>query len=186
MPHLFAIVLSALLALAPEKPVRAASPLLLTPAEAHELMTSPYRHVRALDPHLDQILSEGLRRSQTLGSLLWALQQTDVIVQIVPSSTLPLSVPGRMMLVPGSGERRFVRIEIRVEGSDEELMVLLGHELQHALEVANAPEVRDPQGMLALYRRIGHGGAGENDFDTDAAHDTARKIRRELYLARKQ
>lgn len=179
MPHLPAIALSALLAFPFDTPIMA--PLPLTAAEAHELLTSPLRRVRALDPRLDALLASGVHRSTTLGYLLAALQQTDVIVQIVAASAMPLSTPARLRLIPNPKAFRFLRIDIRVEGSDDDLIALLGHELRHAFEIGQEDDVRDDQALIALYQRIGHRDI-RGDFDTDAAHTTARQIRRELYV----
>lgn len=191
VPHLLAFALSAALGIvtgSPEGPRYARLPetfvrvpLPVTQAEAHELLTSPMRHVRALDPSVQEVLDRGVDRSPTMGYLLAALQQFDVIVQIVPSSSMPLSTPARLLLVPKPKAFRFLRIEIRMEGTDDDLVAVLGHELRHALEIAEAPEVRDDRTMIALYRRIGHRDGGDRQFDSQAAHDTAQQIRRELY-----
>jgi hypothetical protein len=179
VPHLLAFALSAALGIAPETFVRA--PLPVTPAEAYELLTSPMRHVRALDPRIQEILERGVDRAPTMAYLLAALEPSDVIVQIVPSSSMPLSTPARLLLVPNPKAFRFLRIEIRMEGTDDDLVAVLGHELRHALEIAQAPDVRDARTLIALYRRIGHRDGGDRQFDSQAAHDTAQQIRRELY-----
>jgi hypothetical protein len=183
VPHLFAIVLTGLLAHASPDIVKVLLPL--TPAEAHALLTSPERHVRALDPRLDELLAEGVYRSATLGYLLAAIEKTDVIVQVVRSSTLPLSTPARLLLVPQPRTARFVRIEMRIEGTDDDLIALLGHELRHALEIGEAPEVRDDRALAALYRRIGHRDGGYG-YDSQSALDTGKQIRRELYTVTTQ
>lgn len=183
MPHLLALALSVLLALAPDGISKKPQPL--SPAEARELLTSPLRRVRALDPVLEAILASGVERSATVGALLAALQDSDVIVQIVSSSAMPLSTPARLRLVPKTGEFRFLRIDVRLEGSEDDLIMILGHELQHALEIASAPEVRDDRALIRLYERIGHRD-GEYQFDSEAAHATSRQIRRELFTAAAQ
>ena len=180
MPQLLAIVLGVVVAFSPGRPARSA-PVPLSVFEAHELLSSPLRRVRVLDPGLEGLLGEGVRRSATLGHLLAAIQQTDVIVQIVPTQNLPLSTAARLLLVPNPREARFLRIQIRPEGTDADLIALLGHELQHALEVAERPDVRDERALAALYRRIGHRGPGAHEYDTQAAHDTGHQIRKELY-----
>jgi hypothetical protein len=184
VPNLFAFALSALLALAPDGAPRV--PRLLTGAEVQHLLTSPERHVRALDPLLAEVLAVGVHRSPTLGFLLAALERTDVIVHIVSATSMPLSTPARLMLVPDARTYRFLRMEVRAEGTDDDLVATLGHELRHALEIAEAPEVRDARSLMNLYRRIGHQDGGDGQFDSEAAHDTARQIRRELYTAAAQ
>jgi len=52
--------------------------------------------------------------------------------------------------------------------------------MQHALEVALATEVRDGTGLIQLYERIGHSSGGEHAYDTNAAQDTGRQVKREL------
>jgi hypothetical protein len=48
-----------------------------------------------------------------------------------------------------------VRISINVPGVDANLIGALAHELQHALEVAGHPEIRDAAGLLSFYQATG-------------------------------
>lgn len=54
-----------------------------------------------------------------------------------------------------------------------ELVAILGHELQHAAEIAAAPWVHDAGTLARLYRRIGLR-LGSNAFDTAAAQRPVR------------
>lgn len=74
-----------------------------------------------------------------------------------------------------------MRIQIALRASTAESIALLGHELQHAVEIADAVEVGDEQDMEALYVRIGVR-RGAHIYDTVAAQDMGRRIRRELRL----
>ena len=63
------------------------------------------------------------------------------------------------------------------------LVGLLGHELQHAVEIADAPEAIDEQTLIGLYQRIGIGGAirnGIRSFDTAAALVAGQRVSREI------
>ena len=71
-------------------------------------------------------------------------------------------------------------MQIRADLSRREAIALIGHELQHALEIADATEVRDTTSLVRLYERIGHMSIGEHAYDTEAARDTGRVVRREL------
>jgi hypothetical protein len=51
--------------------------------------------------------------------------------------------------VAASGRRRYLHIAIETLGTDRHIFARLGHELQHAAEVAQAPEVRDTAGARA-------------------------------------
>jgi hypothetical protein len=178
---LLATAFTVAMSLAPGDSARAPAPAPLEPDVAHALIAAPTRHVRALDPLLAGVLAEGIIRSPTFGQLVADLERTDVIVQIVSSAHLPSSIPGRTLLVPGAKAYRYVRIQMRPEGSTHDLIETMGHELQHAREIAHAPGVRDDAAVARLYRRIGFRGADEFEFDTVRAHEIAQQVRRELW-----
>ena len=58
------------------------------------------------------------------------------------------------------------------------LVGILGHELQHAVEVADAEDVTSAEGLGRLYRRIGVG-TGPGMYDTEAARQTGYEVRAE-------
>ena len=93
---------------------------------------------------------------------------------------LPKGTMGRLTMMPRAGEYRYLRVQIRADLSRREAIALIGHELQHAMEIAGATEVRDTSAMIRLYERIGHIEHGEHAYDTEAAQDTGRIVRREL------
>ncbi len=132
-------------------------------------------------PACTSLLAEGLHRSRTFASLVTALNRTDVIVYIESVMTLPKDTDGRLAMLPRpAGEFRYVRVQIRADLSRREAIALIGHELRHALEIAEATEVRDTTSLVRLYERIGHMSIGEHAYDTEAARDTGRVVRREL------
>jgi hypothetical protein len=149
--------------------------------EARALLTSPFRHVRALCPRLARVLELGLFRSPTFARLVADLDRTDVIVQIVASQNLRPSLAGRIVLVPNPRAVRYLRVQIRAEGRDEDLAALIAHELRHALEIAAATWVRDDDGLIELYRKIGESlDSDRHQYDTADARDTGRQVRREI------
>ena len=151
----------------------------LSPAH-YLLLNAPERRVRATDARLRSLVAEGLHRSRTFAGLLTALNHSDVIVYIESVMTLPKGMMGRLTMMPRAGEYRYLRVQIRAELSRREAISLIGHELQHAMEIAGAAEVRDTSAMIQLYRRIGHLSTGEHAYDTEAAQDMGRTVRREL------
>jgi len=152
----------------------------LTPAQVHAVMTSPVRHVRGVGPHMTKLIAEGLRRSGTFAQLVLALNQSDVIVYVETGRGLPSTISGRLLLAAGPNGQRYLRIQVAGNTRPNELIALLGHELRHALEVAESPQVRDERTLIALYERIGHPGSGQHRYDTAAAQDTGRQVRFEL------
>ena len=179
MLRILTVVLAVLLAKAGDA-APAGAPAPLTKEHAHAVMTSPTRHVRGVDKRMRQAVEEGLRRSGTFASLVLALDRTDVIVYIETAQGLPSHLSGRMLLAAGPEGLRYLRIQVAADPDVIELIALVGHELQHALEVANAPSVRDQKSLAALYEAIGHTGTRVHYYDTAAAQDAGRRVRTEL------
>lgn len=158
--------------------IATASPSIPTPMEM--LFVAADRRVRTTESRVTDLLREGARRSPTFAGLLTTLNRTDVIVYIERVMTLPKETMGRLTMVPIPGPHRYLRIQIRADLPSTEAIALIGHEMRHALEVAEALDVRDEGGMIRLYRRIGHSSGGEHVYDTLAAQAAGRQVRREL------
>ena len=145
-------------------------------------LDAPTRHVRTTNKSMTRLLARGYRRSPTLAAIVTKLQHSDVFVYIEEVPRLPGALEGRLMMLPRAHEHRYVRIQIALRGSPEDTIALLGHELRHALEVAEAPSVSDQAGLERLYARIGVSG-GAHQYDTVAAQETGRAVRKELLAA---
>ena len=85
-----------------------------------------------------------------------------------------------MMLLNADHGRRSVRVDIRQSLTPREMLAIIGHELRHALEIADAREVRDDQSMIELYRRIGVSRDARSHFETIAARAAGSQVRAEL------
>ena len=85
-----------------------------------------------------------------------------------------------MTTSPGA---RFLRITIDERQPPLALAALLGHELQHAVEVARAPWVTDRVSFAALYREIGDALGryrGVAEYDTLAARRAGEAVLAEM------
>jgi hypothetical protein len=160
------LVLSAALALAP-----------LTESAALE---SPLRHVRTQDRSVRSLLKRGFTHSPTFARLMARLESSDVIVYVEEVPRLPGALEGRMMILPTAHGQRYVRIQLAMRGTPDDSIAVLGHELQHAIEVAQEAGVNDETKLAALYQRIGTHG-GPHVYDTLAAQEVGRTVRRELF-----
>jgi hypothetical protein len=149
------------------------------PLDAVALLDAPSRHVRTADRALRGMLRTGYLHSPTFAALLARLERSDVYVYIEDVPRLPGALEGRLMVLPPAHGFRYVRIQIARRGDPNDSIAVLGHELRHAIEVADASGVIDTGGLVALYRQIGidH---GHNQFDTIEAQDTGRQVLREL------
>lgn len=147
--------------------------------EATAALDSPRRHVRSQDRSVRHLLKRGYTHSVTFRSLMARLERSDVIVYIEQVPRLPGALEGRMMIVSSGHGQRYVRIQITMRGAPHDSIAVLGHELQHAVEVASETWVSDQATLAALYQRIGTH-AGHHVYDTVAAQEVGRIVRREL------
>lgn len=147
----------------------------------HELLTAADRHVRAPSREAQDLVSRGTTRSATFASLMAALDRTDVIVYVEITDKLPQAVAGRLLFATASlGGPRYLRVQIARGGPIAMQIAALGHELQHAMEVADAPDVRDEIGLARFYERIGTEGALPRSYDTVAAQLAGRRVLMEV------
>jgi hypothetical protein len=117
------------------------------------------------------------QRSALVRSLVAVLEGSNVVVHIVAARQMPAGIGGTTRFVTSRGGYRYVRITI---GADLTLRVrsaILGHELQHACEVANST-ASDPHGIRELFQRQGH--RSGDYFETRAALHTESIVRGEL------
>jgi hypothetical protein len=157
-----------------------ATSLAFAPLSESAALDSPRRHVRTQDRSVRSLLKRGFTHSATFAQLMTRLENSDVLVYIEEVPRLPGALEGRMVIVPTAHGQRYVRIQIALRGAPDDSVALLGHELQHAIEVAQATEVNNDADLSALYRRIGLPG-GVHAFDTLAAREVGRIVRRELH-----
>lgn len=149
------------------------------PLTAAAVLESPMRHVRAADRLTEKRLRTGFEQSPTFAALLRRLEQSDLVIYVEAVSRLPGALDGRLIIQPPAHGVRYVRIQFTQRGNPSETIAVIGHELRHAVEVADATTVVDERGLAALYRRIGID-SGNNLFDTTEARETGRRVLREL------
>ena len=141
--------------------------------------------VRAGDARTAVLLVQGLERSETIRSLVSQIEQHNVIVYLEMQPALKKRLAGTMTWISAAGIYRYVRLSINPELSTDVAISTLGHELQHALEVAKAPQIVNEQSLVAYYRTHGDGSRAEiNGWDTEAARVVGNFVRRDLAAAR--
>lgn len=143
------------------------------------------RQVRPVDTWARESLGRGEARSQSFRALLDALEASNVIVHVETLETLPAGISGQLRWAASRGGYRYLRISLLRALEANYRAAILGHELQHAREVADA-DVWDAESMRTLYATIGHQSPGAKDmFDTSAAADVGVRIWLELHGFRK-
>ena len=137
-------------------------------------------HVRTMDKRLRNVIDEGLARSALFRGLITRLDGSDVIVYIEPECPMSSRLFGRLRLLGVGGDRRYVNVRISCMLTVTEQIAALGHELRHAVEIADAPSVVDNASLAALYRRIGFSVSLEgNRFESAGAIAAGRRARQD-------
>jgi len=133
--------------------------------------------VRAESPEVRRMIDATASRSALVRDLIARLACSDVIVYVEMTAS-PEIPRARTKLVAAPPGARFLRIGINAKTTSADLGPLLGHELQHAVEIAERHDVRDENAVRRLYLQIGRKGSGDS-FETDAALDVECQVRLE-------
>lgn len=140
-------------------------------------------HVRTMDKRLQSAIDEGLARSAFFRSLVTRLDESDVIVYVEPQCPMSSRLFGRLTFLAAGGDRRYVSVRISCVLTVSQQIAALGHELRHAVEIADAPSVVDDASLAAEYRRVGFASRAlrtGKGFESGAAIDAARQVWAEL------
>jgi hypothetical protein len=155
-------------------------------SSASRVTAQPLEHVRAASPSLRGLIDDGLARSGTLRALVDRLGASDVVVYIscgAIGSDTALGFGGQLQFVSYAGGVRYAQAQLNCGLLRDRQIALLGHELRHAVEIAETPEIVD----VASFGRYfaSHGFEVSEDtrhrtYETDAAQLTQRFVRRDL------
>jgi hypothetical protein len=160
------------------------TPQLLHIAEAQERKFD-FPHLRPLDTRIRKAIADGIHGSATFRELAAEIESSDLIIHVEPDCTMRDRVQGKLIFVTAAGGVRYLRMRIACTLTGVRQIAILGHELQHAVEVANAPWVLDEPSLAEEYRRIGfpsRGGDG-TAFESRAAIEAGERVLRELTLS---
>ena len=155
----------------------------LVAASDRHVHAADIQRIRPMAPYLGVLLREGMAGSPTFRALVERIERSDLVVYIAPG-TLDSRLRGRLKFMGGARNARYLRIEVGWQGSETRSIASLGHELQHAVEVADAPTIRDEESFGREFARIGYPSSavqfGEDRYDTRAAVDAGFRVWQEL------
>jgi hypothetical protein len=154
-----------------------------------EAPTAKFEHVRSSEAAMVESLREGWTRSATFRRLIEQLNQSETIVYIERGicgfGHYRACLPHWIAIRAGV---RYIRILIDPTQRGERELALIAHELQHALEIAQAPGIRTADDITELFRRIGrspHCPLGTPDcYETSAALAAGVAVLREVSRSR--
>lgn len=155
-----------------------AAGLLATPAAADA--------VRPLQNRGARLIEEGVPRCETLRVLMEAIAGSDVVLYVDLEDRDPNGtsrVEAHLQFAGATAATRYLRVWLQPRRTDDRLIALLAHELQHAVEVAAAPQVRSAAAFRAFYAAAGRAGS-PGRFCSSAAEQTTGLVARELEAAR--
>jgi hypothetical protein len=157
--------------------VAAYAALTAPPSAAEERPAPITTQIRAMDPRAGMLLEMGASRSPTIRQLIDILEQSDVVVQV---ETSYLGHPARTAWIGASPTARFLRISLDVPEMNDRLLAWLGHELQHAVEIARAPAITDHRSLLRHYQQIGFVALGAHGMCSTEAQRVTARVRIEI------
>jgi hypothetical protein len=155
------------------------------PPDPAAFALSPASRVRCLDLEARRLMEAAVEVSPTITRLLTELQSTDLIVGIETHTFQKKNLKGEAIIIAATPDARHVRIQIGIPGAQPDLISVLGHELQHSVEIAAAPQVRDAATLRTHYLRIGYERMGRGYYETDAAVEVGRKVSAEVAASRR-
>jgi hypothetical protein len=141
-------------------------------------------HVRTWDVRARQLVRYGLRQSALARELAARLDASDVYVYVEQDCELPTGLMGRLSFMAAAPRVRYLSVRLSCKAPVTVQIAALGHELRHAVEIADDPSIVDEASLVAGFRRIGfpshHGMPTMESFDTQAAIDAGAQVWREI------
>jgi hypothetical protein len=151
---------------------------------ASEVDLDPHSpRIRFTDTVIGAALARGLAGSLTFRRMVDRLVASDLIIYVERHGrTNGGRDHGFTQFMSRTPRVRYVRIVIEGEQASDGMVGLLGHELRHAVELAEAPQVIDQESYAALYRAIGRASCAPPRwcFDTRAAVGAGIRVVKEL------
>jgi hypothetical protein len=152
-----------------------------SPALAQEPAPTPSLHVRSLTASARELVAMGGARSALIRSFVDRLEASDLVVYVDVRWFADTRI-GQLAFIGNGHDTRYVVIQIACGRTVLDQLAALGHELRHAVEVADAGAVIDRGSLADHYANIGMdvGSGSKRQFETEAAIDAGRHVKNEL------
>jgi hypothetical protein len=143
--------------------------------------------VRPRDAMAHLLVQFGIERSQSFRDLLEDLYRARMIVYVEVGQDAERTLGGSLRFIAAEGCFRLVMATVEsgttslgtAQGNLVALTAILGHELQHAREVAEESSIRSVAAFDHHFRTVGIR-LGRNSVDTEAARRIGRVVEREV------
>lgn len=139
-----------------------------------------FARVRSEHEVTRRLLAEGYRRSPTFRRLVDIIEQSDLLVYVFRHIT-EAQLGGHVQVMGEANGTRIVFIFINPNLASVRAITMMAHELQHAVEIANARDVVDHESLVRHYERIGTRDPWNGErYDTAAARAIETAVLAEL------
>src|SRR5262245_50826465 len=150
-----------------------------TPDSAAMVLERASYHVRSTDERAQAWIQAGAVGSQTFRDLLNRLSNSDLIVYVQIVDRLNGAF-GHSYFVNATETGRYIRTVVVPSWNFNERVARVGHEPQHAVEIAGAPRIRDRQTLAQFYLGMGENALSSGQYDSAEARVTEARVKREL------
>jgi hypothetical protein len=137
-------------------------------------------HVRVRHAAVEPFLREAIEKSATTRAMVATLDASDVIVYFELLPGMPASLPAGLSFAATGGRFRYLRIALNPTNTRRQMIAMIGHELQHAVEIAAEPNIRSRRDLQKHYKRVGIAGSNDEMWDTEAARHAGRRVFNEV------
>ncbi len=125
----------------------------VTPLQADEPAPAAAPHVRPLTADARDLVSTGLARSELIRKMVDHLEASDLVVYVALRWFMA-DRTGQLTFIGSTGGVRYAMIRIGSGHILSDEIATLGHELRHAVEVADAPAVVDRVSFARHYAAV--------------------------------
>ena len=137
--------------------------------------------VRTSNADIATLIQHASERSKSFRGLIDVINASDGIVYIEAGQCGHWR-HACFVTVTKAGRNRMLWMKMDIRGVDCDLMGLIGHELQHTVEVLSDPSVASGPAMYFFFSSKADGRSGGDAFETDAALKTGEAVRTEVRL----
>jgi hypothetical protein len=150
-------------------------------ASDHRTLTP---RIRPADSETRELVRIGRELSPSLARLLSRVEASDVVVYL-KCAWLSSRVDGQLTFLSSVAGLRYVLVEIACDRGEIRRLATLGHELQHAIEIAHAPAIVDEASLGRAYAEFGvqrdrTSTSTRQAFDTPAAVAMGEQVWKEI------
>ncbi len=156
--------------------------LLIAVIQSAVIGAAPAGHtaLRIANARIANTVNALLLRSPTFTDMVRRLDESNVIVYVVPETCPKHSVQSCLTLIGEGGGYRYMRISIPIVDPQATIAARLAHEVRHALEIADEPAVTDLPTLAEFYRRIGYAVERGDVYETADAKAAEQLVSREF------